>query len=211
MGVRPLNLRADQRIEDAEIKNADYARVEFKSKEIVDTTFVRCSFAEALFYDCRFKNCAFIKCDLSMMRVKSSVFSSVRFEGCKAIGINWTEASWQKGAFFRLIDFEDCALNYSSFFGLKLKKMRMTHCIAKEVDFGEADLSGAVFAFTDFSGSTFLHTDLTDADFVNAVNYTISAKLNTLKKTKFSLPEAMSLLRGLDIILVDSEEGEKKR
>jgi fluoroquinolone resistance protein len=201
-----MDFLADSLIEDAEIKGQDYAGKEIKFKEIIDTKFIRCTFTDAFFNECRFKNCAFIQCDLSMMRVKSSRFADVQFEKCKTVGINWTEASWEKGGFFRLIDFDDCALNYSSFFGLKLHKMKMTKCTALEVDFGEADLTGAVFSHTDFSGSIFMHTNLTEADFVNAANYTISAKNNTLKKTKFSLPEAMSLLRSLDIVLVDGDE-----
>jgi fluoroquinolone resistance protein len=56
---------------------------------------------------------------------------------------------------------------------------------------------------TDFSNSRFQHTNLTEADFTGATNYAIAASLNTLKKTKFSLPEAMSLLYSLDIILTE--------
>lgn len=104
-----------------------------------------------------------------------------------------------------MIDFNDCSLNYSTFFGLKLNGIRITHCIAREVDFGEADLTRAVFDGTDLAGSLFMHTNLTEADFTKASNYSISAKHNQLMKTKFSLPEAMSLLYGLDIILVDPQ------
>jgi uncharacterized protein YjbI with pentapeptide repeats len=174
----------------------------------VDTTFTRCTFIEAVFNECRFRNCVFTKCDLSNLRVSSSQFSSVQFEGCKAIGINWTEASWQKSGFFRLIDFNDCTLNYSTFFGLKLKGIKITQSIAREVDFGETDLTAGIFNGTDFSGSIFMHTDLTEADFTNATNYSISAKNNLLKKTKFALPEAMSLLYSLDIILVDPQNAQ---
>jgi hypothetical protein len=43
--------------------------------------------------------------------------------------------------------------------------------------------------------------DLTAADFNDARNYAIDVKQNRLKKTKFALPEAVSLLKGLDIVL----------
>lgn len=205
-GQNAVDLLTNSYIEDAEFKGQDYAGKEIKFKEIIDTRFIRCAFPDAFFNECHFKNCLFEQCDLSMVRVKSSRFSSVQFENCKAIGINWTEASWEKGGFFRLIDFDNCALNYSSFFGLKLHKIKMIRCTALEADFGEADLTGAIFSHTDFSGSIFMHTNLTEADFVNATNYNISAKNNTIKKAKFSLPEAMSLLRSLDIVLVDGVE-----
>jgi fluoroquinolone resistance protein len=81
-------------------------------------------------------------------------------------------------------------------------------CIAREVSFEEADLTKADCRGTDFSGSRFNHTNLTEADFTGALNYAISPSDNTLKKTRFSLPEAMSLLHALDIVLID-EFGEE--
>jgi fluoroquinolone resistance protein len=201
-----MDLLKDASIESGSFKNLDFSKREFKSKEITDTTFTRCVFAEASFVECRFQNCTFNKCDLSMLRVKSSQFSEVQFEECKTIGINWTEASWQKSGFLRLIDFNNCTLNYSSFFGLKLKNIKITRFVAREVDFGEADLTGGLFDGTDFAGSLFMHTDLTEADLANATGYSISAKNNVLKKTRFSLPEAVSLLYGLDIVLVDPSD-----
>ena len=49
--------------------------------------------------------------------------------------------------------------------------------------------------------SVFYRTNLTEANFRHAYNYAIDFRSNMLKKTKFSLPEATSLLGGLDIIL----------
>jgi len=190
-------------IEGGRFKNLDYSKKTIKAKTIVDTTFTRCVFAEAVFQECLFHNCVFEKCDLSMLQVKNSQFTGVQFDSCKMMGINWTEAAWQKGGLLRPISFHDCTLNYASFFGLKLKDLKLTHCVAREVDFGEADLTGGVFAETDFAGSIFMHTNLTEADFTSAANYRISPSDNVLKKTKFSLPEAISLLYALDIILVE--------
>jgi hypothetical protein len=49
--------------------------------------------------------------------------------------------------------------------------------------------------------SFFLDTNLSYADFSKAVNYVIDPRANRLKKTVFSMPEAMSLLSAFDIIL----------
>jgi len=46
---------------------------------------------------------------------------------------------------------------------------------------------------------------LTEADLSKARNYLIDPGLNQLKKAKFSLPEAMSLLYNMDIILTGGE------
>ena len=72
-----------------------------------------------------------------------------------------------------------------------------------DVDFRETDLSQADFAGTNLCDSLFLATDLTEADLSQARNYQIDPSQNTVRKAKFSLPEAMSLLYGLDIVLVE--------
>jgi len=97
--------------------------------------------------------------------------------------------------------FINSQLDYSNFRFLKLAKIKMVKCQAKEVDFIETDLSGGDFRETDFEKSRFFKTNLSHADFKGARNYLIDPANNVLKKTRFSLPEAMGLLQGLDIIL----------
>ncbi len=101
------------------------------------------------------------------------------------------------------VNFVDCDLSYSVFIGLTLRKMIVTKCVAKDVDFAEADLTQADFTYTDLAESQFLHTNLTEADFTHARNYWIDAGLNTLKQARFSLPEAIALLRSMNIVLVE--------
>ena len=84
---------------------------------------------------------------------------------------------------------------------LKLKKLKMTGCEAKEADFTEADLSTGDFSNTDFEKSIFFHTNISGADFKGARNYYIDARVNIVKKAKFSLPEALALLDGLDVVI----------
>jgi uncharacterized protein YjbI with pentapeptide repeats len=52
----------------------------------------------------------------------------------------------------------------------------------------------------------FGNTDLSKANLSKAYNYHIDASQNKLKGTRFSLPEAMSLLYSLEIIL-EGEDG----
>jgi len=191
--------------EDAIFRGLQHGTTKIAFKEFVDVKFVKCSFQDSAFVDCKFINCTFNNCNLTMLGVDRSQFSNVVFEECQAVGINWTKASWDKKGFFRSIHFHGCTLNYSSFFGLKLPKMKMTDCVAHEVDFGQADVTDGIFTGTDFGGSIFMQTTLTSANFVGASNYHIAPLHNVLKKAKFSLPEALSLLHGLEITLVDSD------
>ena len=73
--------------------------------------------------------------------------------------------------------------------------------MAREVDFTGTNLTRANLGKTDFLGSRFADTDLRYADLSKAVNYAIDPTTNRLKKTVFSMPEAVSLLSAFDIIL----------
>jgi uncharacterized protein YjbI with pentapeptide repeats len=119
--------------------------------------------------------------------------------------VNWAAASWDERSLIerRFVDFQSCSLDYSLFIGLKLKGIKIQGCSAKHLDFEGADLTAADCSGSNFEASRFVHTNLTKADFSGAVNYLIDARINTLEKTKFSLPEAISLLKSLDIEIVD--------
>jgi uncharacterized protein YjbI with pentapeptide repeats len=84
---------------------------------------------------------------------------------------------------------------------LKLPGIKLIDCEAKEVDFIETDLTNGVFKKTDLENSQFFKTNLSGADFSSARNYSIDVRNNILKKTRFSMPEALALLDGLDIII----------
>ena len=189
--------------EDRAFEGLELAGEEVRDKEIAGCTFTGCSFLETRFSACRFVECAFVRCDLSLCRVSDSSFTDVTFVESRAIGVDWTEASWPALGLFQRIGFERCAVSHSTFDGLLLRGIKMVDCVAHDVDFAEADLTEANFTGTDFRESRFLHTDLTRADFQGATNYAIAPGLNVLSKTRFSLPEAMALLYGLDIILTE--------
>ena len=166
-----------------------------------ECVFEDCSFLETQFKYCRFLHCVLKNCRLNLVRVANCSFNATNFESSQAIGVNWTEANWPKRGLSNSINFSKCALNHSTFSGLKLRKIHMIECIVKDVDFSESDLTEGDFRDSDFTQSRFAQTSLTKADFRGAKNYNIAADQNTLKQTCFSLPEAMSLLYGLDIIL----------
>jgi fluoroquinolone resistance protein len=174
-----------------------------EDKTFASCVFEKCSFRGAKFLHCEFQDCKFQHCDLSLMTLKECSFKNTLFENSQIMGVNWadTNLAQRKHVFVKPVDFVGCVLNHSTFIGANLKNVMLAKCIAKDVSFEEADLSHANCTFTDFSDSRFLHTNLTEADFTEAKNYLIAANTNTLRKTKFSLPEAMSLLYSLDIVL----------
>jgi fluoroquinolone resistance protein len=169
---------------------------DIKSRVFEECEFSSCSFIDCRFENCKFLRCRFIECNLSAVIPMNCQFLEVEFSRCKVMGIDWTKAQRLQD-----LNFSECQINYSNFRLLKLPKIKMVKCEAKEVDFIETDLSEANFKKTDFEKSTFFKTNLTDADFTGATNYFIDIKTNILKRTRFSLPEALSLLNSLDIII----------
>jgi uncharacterized protein YjbI with pentapeptide repeats len=137
-----------------------------------------------------FPHCTFGKCDLSNLNPMNSEFFDVKFNGCKAIGIDWTRA-----LIFKDNSLTDCLVNYSNFRFRKMQGFVLKKCEAKEVDFIETDITGANFRHTDFENATFFKTNLTKADFTGAVNYGIDVTNNVLKEARFSLPEAFAAER----------------
>ncbi len=188
-----------------QFKSIDCRSTEVRSVEFNECKFNRCTFREAALIGCKFHNCTFLDCDFSLTKLNNCLFTEVVFKNCQLIGINWMETSLAKKNFLKTVDFLKCVLNYSTFTGLHLSKIQMIDCIAHSVDFTDADLSQADCSRTDFSESRFHNTNLSETNFTDATNYSISVIDNNVKKAKFSLPEAMSLLYSLDIVLSDSD------
>ncbi|MFH0773368.1 MAG: pentapeptide repeat-containing protein [bacterium] len=167
-----------------------------KNKEFENCTFEKCIFIECVFDTCRFIDSSFSGCSISANKPYNSQFINISFEDSKIMGFDWTKAKS-----IRLLSFKRCDISYSNFSYIKLPDLKIVECAAKEVNFNEADLTNGIFTKTDFSKSVFSSTNLTKADFRKAFNYCIDFTFNTVKKAKFSLPEATSLLRSLDIVL----------
>lgn len=170
--------------------------IEISYKEFCNCNFEGCKFSESLFRECQFEDCNFKNCDLSLIKVSNSSLLDIVFEDTKILGVNWTDANSPLS-----MKFNSCVISHSVFTKLSLRKINIVNCYARDVDFAEADLTQANFKQTDLLNARFLNTNLTHADFTEAKCYSVNPNLNKLKKTKFSLPEAISLLSSFDIIL----------
>jgi len=198
-------ISSEKRYNDQEFKELNLDGTKINSSEFIDCEFINCSFVESEFKQCRFVNCDFKYCDLSLSKVPGSLFNYTCFENSKIIGVNWAQADWPISDLGQPISFLKSAINHSTFIGLSLKSIQIIDCAAVDVDFREADLSKSDFSGSDLSESLFIHTNLSEANLSQARNYLIDPGLNDLKKAKFSLPEAMSLLYNMDIILTSGE------
>lgn len=190
---------------DAVFRGVDLAGSELESCEFDDCRFVNCALAGSVLRGCRFGNCAFEHSDLGLVRLPRCTFTACRFEDSKIIGVNWTEARWPEKRLWVPVCFERCVISHSTFMGLDLRDTRIVDCAAQDVDFRESDLTKADFSGTDLSGSLFVNTNLSGADLRSARSYRIDPRQNVIKGAMFSLPEAISLLDGLEIELTGWE------
>lgn len=167
-------------------------------REFYDCHFYKCSLKESVFVECTFEKCTFEECDLSLIQFKKTSLSRVVLQHSKAIGVIWHNARPPL-----TVEFHHSRISYSSFSGMNLKKGIFKQCQADEADFSECNLSLADFRGTDLAGARFSGTDLTQANFVGAQRYAIDVQGNKVRKAKFSLPDAMALLDGLGVEIVE--------
>jgi fluoroquinolone resistance protein len=172
--------------------------------EFVGCTFDRCTLQGAVLSHCTFRECRFDTCDLSGAALPNVRLNEVRFVGSKLTGIDWTQAGDSELS-RRLLraDFEGCVLTLGSFFGLTLHGRTLVRSTARETDFRDADLTEACLQGTDLAGALFHGTKLLRADLTGATDYAIDPRTCAVRGARFSLPEAVSLLRGFEIVLAD--------
>ena len=178
-----------------------FARLSLTGQTVTGKTFEKCTFDKCSFVECRFDHCTFVDCMftasmVSAIDVKTATFLETTLQDSKIMGMEWSKAAKVRG-----LRFEKCDLQLCGFSFLKLKHFVLKDSKAVECNFMESDCTDADFSGTDLDKCIFQRTNLTSANFRKAFNYAIDFKNNTLKKTKFSLPEASSLLGGLDIVL----------
>lgn len=183
--------------------NLDVTGESFTEITFENCTFQQCNFSDAQFYKCKLVDCVFSASNLSNIKVDYSKFFDVSFKESKLVGVDWTKADWPRFNFTAPISFSDCIINDSSFFGLGLSELKLEHCKAHDVDFRNGNFTKSKFLHTDFTNSLFMKTNLREADFSEAENYDIDIFNNEIKLARFSRHEAVRLLNGLDIELVD--------
>jgi len=97
--------------------------------------------------------------------------------------------------------YENCLMNLTSFYKLKLKGIRFRNCNLQEADFTETDLTLSIFDGCDLERAIFEHTLLEKADFRSSYHYSIDPTVNRIKKAKFSRDGLAGLLDKYDIVI----------
>lgn len=182
---------------DKTFEKLDFTQQPLPKDDYEGCIFLHCDFSNADLSDIKFIDCEFNGCNLSMARLPQTVFNGVKFSGCKMLGLHFEHCS----PFAFSPQFENCTLDHSSFYQVKLKKTVFKNCQLRELDLTEADCSSASFDGCDLLKSHFEQTILEKADLRTAFNYAIDPTLNKIKKARFSLEGLPGLLDRFDIVV----------
>ena len=181
--------------EDTTFEQIDFITKPPSATEYDYCRFTHCNFARVDLSNFRFVDCTFTDCDMSNAKLRNTTFNDCKFVNCKLLGLHFNDCS----DFLFTVAFENCTLNFSSFYKRQMKKVVFKNTILKEVDFTDADLSGATFDNCDLEKALFENTNLEKADFRTAYNYSIDPEKARIKKARFSIPGITGLLDKYDI------------
>jgi fluoroquinolone resistance protein len=184
--------------EDKIFKSENFSKRSLEGHVFNSCSFNSCDFSESILRNAKFSACVFMNCNLSLTKLDACRFQEVQFVDCKIVGAEFFKCD---RAFFS-VSFKKCLLSYCNFSDLNMKNTHFDGSKIQQAHFTNTVLSGADFADTDLSGTIFHNCDLCKADFSSAVRYNIDPQTNKIKKARFSLPEAVGLLQGFDIIIV---------
>lgn len=187
--------------ENKTFSNVNYAEKKLRDREFINCKFIACDFSKSDLRGNSFEDCQFQQCNFSMAIIEGAGFRNAVFSNCKLLGLDFTRCN--KFVFsFRFIE---SILDYSTFYGTKLKKTEFKNCMLKDVDFSESDLSSSIFSNCDLTSARFSNTILEKTDFRTAVNFAIDPEGNILKKAKFSALNLSGLLYKYDLDISNNE------
>ena len=184
-------------IVEQDFHTADFRQDPLPAAEFEHCSFTNCNFAAISLSGVNFSDCTFVNCDLSNCSLENTSLQEVEFRNCKLLGLRFDECN----TFLLRFRFEECILNFSSFFKLKLKGIKFTDCRLEEVDFSETDLSKARFLHCNFSGAIFSNTILEHADLNTSTDFSIDPESNRITKARFSSTNIAGLLDKYEIVI----------
>ena len=96
--------------------------------------------------------------------------------------------------FLLRFNFQECQLNFASFYQLKIKGTQFISCNLTEVDFVNTTLENALFENCILVGAQFENTLLEKANFYTAIGFTINPETNYIQGAKFAANGLAGLL-----------------
>ena len=159
--------------------------------------FLNCELSKVSLSEKVFSDCIFEGCNLGMADLAHTTLAKCTFRNCKLIGLRFCDCN----PFLLAVSFENCILDYATFYKLNLKQTHFSDCSLREADFTEANLQEAAFTGCDLMLAQFDNTNLEGADLTTAYHYNIDPTLNKVRKARFSVAGVAGLLNSFGVII----------
>ena len=183
--------------EEEAIKGSELQSCLKKSMQFEYCTFKNCDFTSYNLSGFSFLECQFQDCDLSRIELIDCSFKQVNFKDCKLMGLRFDQCN----PLLLEMSFENCILDYSSFYKLNLSEASLANCSCKDCDFTQTNMSAADLNGADLLGSTFDGTDLQKANFHNATGLLLDPEKNNIKGAQFNSGHLPGLLQKYGIVI----------
>lgn len=112
--------------EEQVYEGMDYTAKGFGKGQYEACSFVNCNFSNTDLSEISFTECNFKGCNLSMVKLLQTTLNDAKFSNCKMLGINYEHCNM----FLFTVTFENCILNFSSFYKRVLKKKLHSKAVA---------------------------------------------------------------------------------
>ena len=169
--------------------------------EYRECTFRGCSFATVVMRNVKFVNCIFADCVLKSVTFRACSMLNSTFRNCALVGLDWSSVRRHGARLPLLTAMRSCTIKYNTFIDVSLARMDFAESTLHDCYFQDCSLKQALFRGGDLQNTVFQNCDLSKADFREARNYSINVQNNKVAKARFSLPEAVGLLAGFDIVI----------
>ncbi len=183
--------------EDKKFERVDLSGQALGSRIFENCVFSRCTFNSSVFRETSFIQCSFSECEMSRTFINDCKLVNITFNECNMTGLDFSKC---KKLLFS-VRFEKCLLQVCNFSGLRMSGTTLGTSRLRECDFYDVDLKKADFSNCAFSDTHFESCELQGADFRLATGYAIDPTKNKIKNAQFSLPEVLSFLSPLGIII----------
>ena len=182
---------------DVTYQNVFYQKDDVNFKEFECCVFTNCDFSSCNFMAITFIDCVFNDCNFNGTKINHTAFRTATFNQCQIKEVNF--AMCNKLIFE--IGFNDCILDFSKFYTLKIKGTLFSNCSLIAVDFMATDLTEVVFENCDLYRAEFGKAIANKANFKTSHNYTIDPTTTKIKKAVFSRAGLKGLLFRHDILV----------
>lgn len=192
--------------ENQTYENEHFEGLHLSQEKFSSLNFTDCSFEDCVFEDCTLKDCSLNDCSFEGCRVVNPISQGTQvkylsFSKCHLLGVQWQDflsAGLIAAPLHRL---KNSSLRYHSFIDMNLKRFSFAGNLIADSLFENCQLAESSFKQCNLQNTRFIACDLKKADFRQALGYQVDIFQSKLKGAKFSLPEAVSLLKDLEIAL----------